>query len=982
MRSRWAAVGANVGLVSGDRAVRVLVLGPCGLEVDGRRLALTATQRLLLARLAVTPRHAVPLAALVEALWGAHPPRSARTAVHNQVSRLRAAAGRDLIQTTADGYQLLAHTDVEELVRTVWQAERVLAQDPARALDLLDRARELGGGEPFADLADCTATAGIRREVATVLDSVDDLEVEAALALGLVVRALATAVRLRGETPHDEARAARLARAYELAGRRGDALGEVARLRRDLRTGLGIEPSGPILALEAELHGAPEPDDRSPALTPAVDTVLGHLDEGRSVLVVGPHGSGVSALMHSLRARLSGRGSAVASARVQGYRDVAVAVLLDLLDELGVESSPALGPVGSFVPAVSEVAASRPVVLLVDDADLAGPSSERALAAVADLPEVRLVLGAHHDPGGYAGLARVHVHDGVGDDLASLRRVVRAEPPEVQRALVAAAVMGADAPVEVFGVLGAEDGLRQALQSGVLVQQAPAGSIGFAQVRMRDAVLAEAPVGLREEMHHTLGRSLLDRGAAVDAARHLIAAPAIEPRVTLRAARQAAAAARASGAHHDAADWLRQGLAATEGRVAEADRLRLLTELGDVLRLAGAAEHIDILVAAVEAAVRLGDDELLGEALFALLQLGGTTVSTTLDAGLQGLLRRGMSLLRDPEQVAVVKGAASLAYSMTGNAERSRRLFLEAERGARSDRVRMRVLPFAYLALGMPGDLDRRAAIGQELIALGRAHGDAVAEFEGLHVSFSAQVQAAAGARLRATLDRMTELIDRVGDVGRRWALLYLSAGLAHLEGDLAAAERIAATAHDQLAPVAESRATAALYGQLFGLALARGTVGELTPFVTGLVADQQGVPAWHAVAALCLVESDPAGALDHARRAVAAAEPDFTWLAAHVVAGRAAALVAAGDGSASDPGLLDDIATRLAPYSGQATWQGTCSYGPVDTTLALIARARGDRDRARSLAARAAAQATSLRAPVFLADLDRLGLGTGGQAT
>ena len=45
---------------------------------------------------------------------------------------------------------------------------------------------------------------------------------------------------------------------------------------------------------------------------------------------------------------------------VRGYRDVAVAALLDLLDALGLDTVPELGPVGTFVPAVEHLAAIAP----------------------------------------------------------------------------------------------------------------------------------------------------------------------------------------------------------------------------------------------------------------------------------------------------------------------------------------------------------------------------------------------------------------------------------------------------------------------------------------------------------------------------------------------------------------------------------------------------------------------------------------------
>ena len=59
-------------------------------------------------------------------------------------------------------------------------------------------------------------------------------------------------------------------------------------------------------------------------------------------------------------------------------------------------------------------------------------------------------------------------------------------------------------------------------------------------------------------------------------------------------------------------------------------------------------------------------------------------------------------------------------------------------------------------------------------------------------------------------------------------------------------------------------------------------------------------------------------------------------------------------------------------------SWQGTCSYGPVDTTLALLADLRGDAAAAQDLSAAARGQAERLGAPSFIAELRSLDLRAG----
>lgn len=957
--------------MTGDEpVVRIRVLGHSRLEIDGTVVSITPAQRRLVARLAATPVEPVGLGELYEALWEGKVPSSARAAVHNQVSRLRALAGRGVIATVADGYRLAVPTDVEDLRATVRDAERVLAGDPVRALALAEHALALAGGVPFADLDHTALGCALRRDVGELLDAAADQEVTAALALGLGARALPAARRSATAAPHDEGRAARLAQALALVGRRGEALTEIARVRRALRTDLGLDGSAALDRLEASIRGGFAPAAERTVQRREVDELLTAVDRGGPVLVVGDPDGSVGRALAGVRDRLLGRGgSAVAMIRVQGYRDVAVAALLDLLDLLGIDPVPALGPVGTFVPAIARLAGHRPVVLLVERFDAAGPSTRRVLLEAARLDGVTLVAGARSAQAGEFD-ASVTLVDQYDDARAGeLRRRFATLPRGQREALTAVAIAGDGVPTAVLAMLGVAGALGDALDGGLLVRT-PTDGVGLADGTLRELVLADTPSGVRDELHHALGHVLADRGAREQAAFHLLAAAAIEPPAAVAAARAAAAAASAAGAHHDAVAWLEQAVPSCHD---EREQIALQIALGDALRLAGDPAHVGVLHAAADRAERQRDDELLGEAAFALLALGGTTVSTETDPGAETLLSRAVARISDERLVALVKAAGSLAYSMTGSAERSRQLFLEADAVATPPAVRMRVLPFAYMSLGLPDDLPVRRRRTEELLALGAAHGDPVATYEGLHLAFTVHLQDGAGVALRGRYAEMTALVDRVGDVGRRWALHYLAAALAHLDGELDESERLSHAAFAQFAPVSPSRATAVLFGQLFGLRLAQGRVAELHPALEQVVADQPGVPAWHAALALSLVDVDAELAVDTARQAMGLVQRDFSWLAAHLVGARAVALaVRAG---ARDGGLITAYRTPLEPWSGLVSWQGTCSYGPVDTTLALLAAAAGDTNDARRLATAARAQADRLQAPVFVEELAALGL-------
>src|SRR5262249_56399363 len=70
------------------------------LDIGGQR------QRSLLALLLLSANRVVPTDALVDALWGEEPPRTATTSLHNAVSQLRRALGTDVLETRTPGYVL------------------------------------------------------------------------------------------------------------------------------------------------------------------------------------------------------------------------------------------------------------------------------------------------------------------------------------------------------------------------------------------------------------------------------------------------------------------------------------------------------------------------------------------------------------------------------------------------------------------------------------------------------------------------------------------------------------------------------------------------------------------------------------------------------------------------------------------------------------------------------------------------------------
>ncbi len=145
------------------------------------------------------------------------------------------------------------------------------------------------------------------------------------------------------------------------------------------------------------------------------------LRSGRSVVVRGRPGVGVSALLDRAAQLATDLGLRVAAVRCGDYADGPVAVLQDLMDQL---DAPVVdnGVVDRFVSTMSSL--GGPVVLIVDDAHRAGPTSLAVLAEAADLPNVVVVAGAHGTTGDLTGLESTLVLDLAGLDRASVSAIV------------------------------------------------------------------------------------------------------------------------------------------------------------------------------------------------------------------------------------------------------------------------------------------------------------------------------------------------------------------------------------------------------------------------------------------------------------------------------------------------------------------------------------------------------------------------------
>ncbi|HLZ38190.1 MAG TPA: BTAD domain-containing putative transcriptional regulator, partial [Mycobacteriales bacterium] len=252
--------------------MRLRVLGTLEL-VDGRRdgatsEALRSTRlRRLLAVLLVHAGSVVSVDRIADVIWGDSPPANPEAAVHNLVSRLRAAlrtAGASAddspdpvaLLTRAPGYVLQATGDAVDAAcfEDLAARARACAVDrPERAVELFDAALGLWRGVAYAEFADEDfARAEASRLEELRVSAVED-RVQATLDLGRCTEAIARLEALVAAHPLRERPHAQLILALYRAGRQADALAVYRDYRERLDEELGLEPSAALQRLQADV---------------------------------------------------------------------------------------------------------------------------------------------------------------------------------------------------------------------------------------------------------------------------------------------------------------------------------------------------------------------------------------------------------------------------------------------------------------------------------------------------------------------------------------------------------------------------------------------------------------------------------------------------------------------------------------------------------------------------------------------------------
>ena len=590
-------------------AVRVLSdFGVDGLEPQafGSRKA-----RLALQLLAIAAGQAVPPDVLIDALWDTAPPARPEDQLAVLMSRLRSVLGRDRIEHRDHGYLLhcdwLDATELATLTREVEtrrETGHVMgAVAAARVALSLIRGH---GPQPLPGEWGQLRQAELERLISRARLVAATALLEAGDWMAAADAASAAAER----DPYDEAALRVLLRAYVMGGRVAGALATYATARERLADELGIDPSPETTALyTAILRGElTVPTRPSPAASGLVgrDDELAYLETiatrarggpAQVVLVDGEAGIGKTTLLRAWADRRAATGDTVLMAPCGPLdRSLPLDALLTALAALLRELEPGvsadilgadatilapllnmtpgprpprmladgmLGPAvlySALVRALSRLAERAPLVVVVDDAHLAGPAlpdwlrflrredvSVTVVAAVrsGEGEPLPATASIHLDALGREAAAEL-VGPGRVDELyarskghplfltelaqqaagaelpASLVESVSARCDELGTAgllLRTAAVIGpeldADLLAAVLGrpVIALLDDAEQAVAKQFLVEHD--GIFRFRHELLREALAASATAGRAALLHRQAGR-MLDRRPGAD----------------------------------------------------------------------------------------------------------------------------------------------------------------------------------------------------------------------------------------------------------------------------------------------------------------------------------------------------------------------------------------------------------------------------------------------------------------------------------
>ena len=387
------------------------ILGPLEIAGENGPVDLRAAKhRRLLAALTLAGGQACSADALVDAVWGASPPASARKLLQVYVSQLRKALpSREALVTTPSGYALRFEPeslDADRFERLLADAVEAMGQENASlALSQLDRALALWRGPAYADVMYEEFARAEAERLEELRLAALEARLEALSQLGRNDEVLGDALAMARDHPLRERVRGLAMLALYRAGRQTEALDHYVELRRRLDDELGLEPSAELRQLQRRiLEQDPELDasvplvDAASALPVPPNPLVGRGRElealaellsrrdPRLLVLTGAGGSGKTRLaLAAARQAASSFANGAVIVELAPLRDPGL-LLPTIASAIGVAEVPSQTPLDTLAAAVS----NRELLVVLDNVEHLRSATPSFVELLARAP--RLVL--------------------------------------------------------------------------------------------------------------------------------------------------------------------------------------------------------------------------------------------------------------------------------------------------------------------------------------------------------------------------------------------------------------------------------------------------------------------------------------------------------------------------------------------------------------------------------------------------------------
>ena len=582
---------------------------------------------------------------------------------------------------------------------------------------------------------------------------------------------------------------------------------------------------------------------------------------------------------------------------------------------------------------------------------------------------------------GEGSLDTVGVPDGVADVI--LRRV-RGLSPLASDALVAAAVAGRRFRLDVVEQLvdaGSEElivALEESIAAGLVCELSDAVDVfAFAHAVVRDVLYRQLTASRRVRLHHRVAQALerLAEQEAINPAELAHHFRIAQHRAGTEPARRYAVAAGAQAcerlAHEEAAGHYRRALELF-GDGEEAERCEVLLALGRVQWHIGDAGARSTFVKAAESAGRRGDAEQLARAALGLGERW-FEIDYAADARHRELLEEAVIALpgRDSALRALVLARLAQHIGFPTEDERalsvSRDALAMARRTGDGNAVTTALLA-RYVTLGDVRHLDERLGLMDELARVDGAHRELAAEHHHWRLYDFYELGDLAAARgEHARLDAIAAEL-------RQPLLCSMATGWRGLAAELAGDTELAAVCaaeglrKGRRAHMQDALSTWA--AKLFSARHRDDRVRDAMPTIVALAGGAGRDVGWPSALALLRLEAgDEAAARATYERelsgGVCGVPRGLYWLTTMALLSELCARL-------GDAGRAEALYEALAPYAHRNVVVGYAScWGPVESYLAYLADAFGDRRLAAGHLRSALVRTRAMGAPLLTAALE-----------